>query len=278
VLIHNPSRKRLASRPAVRAAARRAVGHRKPHPTTLDQGYQPVKVYMIVRTSMKCATARIRGRAARAFTLVELLVVIGIIALLIGILMPALARARAQANTVACCANLRQIATAAIMYAQEQKVYVGYAPGIDRKMLLYPYLNQGRNNADVQTRQVWNCPANLSPDEQCGYGFNTNLNWVKLNQIRRWSETVAVCDSGTRDGPASTLSTMCNPPSKSGAGTYRPNPRHPNGTVCVAFVDAHVETLPMTDPFYPGPEGKWAGNNVLDPADPQYKDQLWDLK
>jgi prepilin-type N-terminal cleavage/methylation domain-containing protein len=233
---------------------------------------------MNIRTCARRARARFRGCASRAFTLVELLVVIGIIGLLIAILMPALTRARAQANTVACCANLRQIATAAIMYAQEQKVYVGYAPGIDRKMLLYPYLNQGQNNADVQTRQVWNCPSNLSIEEQCGYGFNTNLNWVKLNQIRSWSETVAICDSGVRDGPTSTLSTMCNPPSKSGAGTYRPNPRHGHATVCVAFVDAHVETLPMTEPFYPGPEGKWPGNDIIDPSNPAYKDQLWDLK
>ena len=44
-----------------------------------------------------------------AFTLVELLVVIGIIAILIAVLLPALARARAQANAVKCMANLQQI-------------------------------------------------------------------------------------------------------------------------------------------------------------------------
>ena len=72
-------------------------------------------------------SAKSRLSSIRAFTLVELLVVIGIIAILISILLPSLSKARSSAETIQCSSNMRQIGMAILTFAESHK---GRAPSV----------------------------------------------------------------------------------------------------------------------------------------------------
>jgi prepilin-type N-terminal cleavage/methylation domain-containing protein/prepilin-type processing-associated H-X9-DG protein len=106
-----------------------------------------------------------RNGKRRAFTLVELLVVIGIIALLISILLPSLAKARVAAQLLACSSNLRQIGLALQGYASDYKgtlpaaVYFGPSDkGLSWDDHLLPYLGAGKTFTQAEIDD-WNGPA-----------------------------------------------------------------------------------------------------------------------
>lgn len=134
-------------------------------------------------------TPQLRAVARPAFTLVELLVVIGILALLISVLMPALSGARRASKATACLSNLRQIGMATMMYINDAK---GRFPRSSHSALasnvmpwgyaLVPYLT-GKpyaGPADLSWNKLFNslyrCPADDRTDR---YSYGKSV-WFEL--------------------------------------------------------------------------------------------------
>jgi prepilin-type N-terminal cleavage/methylation domain-containing protein/prepilin-type processing-associated H-X9-DG protein len=100
------------------------------------------------------------NRLQTAFTLVELLVVIGIIAVLISILLPALSKARESANKAQCLSNQKEIVAAILMYAGDNR---GTLPGPSGPCVIDPYTSNAIPPATTSLLYQWGDNAN-------GYG------------------------------------------------------------------------------------------------------------
>ena len=116
---------------------------------------------------MKRNTCKKVERAA--FTLIELLVVIAIIAILAALLLPALARAKAQAKQSSCINNLRQVSLGIQMYVNDAKCYPGdYDAGNNAYIWMQRVFTYTANN-----RKAYCCPA-AAPDA----AWDTNVNFT----------------------------------------------------------------------------------------------------
>ena len=101
---------------------------------------------------MERRTMRRSTRTTRAFTLIELMVVISIIALLMSILLPALSQAREASKTVQCLSNMRQIGIAVSAYATDEDSLplmdrvTGSGWSTSQQYRLAPYLGGDQNS------------------------------------------------------------------------------------------------------------------------------------
>jgi prepilin-type N-terminal cleavage/methylation domain-containing protein len=130
------------------------------------------------RLALVIGSAR-RSCRRRGFTLVELLVVISIIALLIGLLLPTLAGARAAARQTGCLSDMRQMTLALVVYSNDYKESLPlpnwgpaaaapgwlYGPGVDTAVCTPEDRKTGSLWTYLEHEDVYRCPSHQGPFE-----------------------------------------------------------------------------------------------------------------
>ena len=229
---------------------------------------------------------RRRARAAGGFTLVELLVVVGIIAVLVALLLPALNKAREQANAAKCLSNVRNMQLAVLMYANANHgslIQVGLPHGTAHDRADVAWIATLQEYYDVPL--VARCPSDVSPHwvnegvpapntgtpgrhRRTSYGVNNFLDWElcpeggpykKIAQVRRSSSVIQFLemtytgDFAAADHPHVENWAGPNPPVSAARHlqihAHGGAPKHWEARANYGFVDGHAETLRFADVF-----------------------------
>jgi prepilin-type N-terminal cleavage/methylation domain-containing protein/prepilin-type processing-associated H-X9-DG protein len=126
-----------------------------------------------------------RGRGRRGFTLVELLVVVAIIALLIGVLLPALGRAQTMARIASCKSNLRQLVIGSLSFSNENDGLLCTGPSDNRgPTRSYGAIDESGWMADMIENEILIPGQILSPGHPAA--FTQNITLGRLNQFSPW--------------------------------------------------------------------------------------------
>jgi hypothetical protein len=218
----------------------------------------------------------------KAFTLIEFLVIIAIIAVLMAILMPGLRAAREHGQRAICLNNLRQLTTAWIMYADDNdgKLVNGRTKGDDPWVQWHEDFDEATLERAIHRsllcrycpdKGLYKCPSGI-PGEAITYSIVDAMNGdgaagtplKDRNQIRNASLRAVFLDEG-RLTPSSWTVYYSKE-----LWWDRPTVRHSNGT-CWSFADGHSEYWKWKDPR----TVKLGKSKLGDPITPKATDPYW---
>lgn len=230
-------------------------------------------------------------QSRRGFTLVELLVVIGIIALLISILLPSLNKAREAAKTVQCMSNQRQLGLAVQMYAGENKGMIPYP----YDWSLNPMAQVPPLGNETYSSWIWSihkyctnsegffkCPTDKSHQVRTyriNFSYNDGPPGKKITDVVRPSDTILFVCMTLNNVPEvyqlfdasevvwHELVDWSFYPPRTPKGDYYDRPHSPReDSTLVGFVDGHVDTvvydMASTNTFYLPSGIKWRAKEL----------------
>ena len=186
----------------------------------------------------------------RAFTLVELLVVLAVAAVLAGLSLPVLSGVRENGRVVQCVGNLRQIFGGLSLYAQDHNNHLPqryYGPDATGQKIGYcevilPYLDPGRTpaNSDL-AKKLFVCPSQTAKNYPAdpGYGMNHFYDNANLSAASPATQTILLAESAGLTGDGNRNADRDNTPGTTGK---LDDTRH-HGSANYAFFDGHVERL-----------------------------------
>jgi prepilin-type N-terminal cleavage/methylation domain-containing protein len=198
-------------------------------------------------------------RRRRAFTLVELLVVIGIISILIAILLPALNKAREHARRTRCLSNMRQLVVAWTMYVQNNG---GKLPGSNTDVNAHPHdwVDAGDGIDAIKRGSLWpyvnNWEAYWCPNDRVHYNRTYSMNsWLdgegpapvatRMAQIKWPTSTFVFIEE--MDPRGYLINSFMVLPYPSAEWVDIPAPMHERVGL-LAFADGHAASWPWSDP------------------------------